>query len=373
MFFSVPFFFKDEYIDFIVNLNNQDTKYKIKRAYNSLTYWSSEDYSGFEYFKSVNNTDSRLNKSTFNDLEKYVSRLQKENIEFIYAMNIATPFSSEKFESMIPRLNNFITRLQSIGVNHISVASQMLVDHINSNFPDMNIGISTMMHVDSIGKAKYLKELFNNIEYLIPCVDINKDFDFIRAFKTLLPDVNLELMANEGCLFCCPTKNLHYTIFGMKRDDVTHNGGKAFIFPNSICGKITNNTTFLQVMLSKSIFPWEVSDYEKFGVDSLKLVGRDNAYDLTTKQIETYMIGSTNPDKILNKYLLDVVPFISTMACKSASHTLINYLTLSYFKKYAPSDEFFIKSRPNCRTSCQATCNYCYKLADDLEMEAKQL
>lgn len=371
MFFSVPFYFKDAFIDFLVTQNNKDTRYKIKRVYNSLSYWSTEDYSGFEYFKSFNNTDPKLNKTTFDDLKKYVDRLRKENIEYIYAMNIATPYSSNKFNELIPRLDNFINRLREIGIKYISVANQMLADHINRTHPDMNIGISTMLHTDSIEKARLFKQLFSNIEYMIPCIDINKDFEFLRTFNKMLPNVSLELMANEGCLFSCPTKNLHYVTFGMTRENQGITVTKKY--PSSVCNRITNEDAFLQVVIGKTIFPWEIPTYEELGLSSIKLVGRDNAYDLTTKQIETYMTGSTDPEKIMDKYLVDVVPFISTRGQVGASHIVINYITLRQFREYLPSNDYFIKVKPNCRTGCEAQCNYCYNQARKLEAVGKQL
>lgn len=371
MFFSVPFYFKDAFIDFLVTQNSKDTRYKIKRVYNSLSYWSTEDYSGFEYFKSYNSSDPKLNKTTFDDLKKYVERLKRENIEYIYAMNIATPYSTSKFNELIPRLDNFINKLRGIGIKHISVANQMLANHISKYHPDMYIGISTMLHTDSIEKARLFDQLFSNIDYMIPSVDINKDFEFLRTFKKILPNLNLELMANEGCLFCCPTKNLHYVTFGMTRENQGCKLTKKY--PNVVCSKITNEDTFLQVAISKTIFPWEIPTYEEFGLSSIKLVGRDNAYDLTTKQIETYMTGSTDPEKIMDKYLVDVVPFISTRGQVGASHTVINYLTLRQFRENMPTNDYFMKTKPNCRTACQNSCNYCYNQARKLETVAKQL
>ncbi len=71
----------------------------------------------------------------------------------------------------------------------------------------MAVNASTMMDIRSINQAKYVSENLR-ISNIIPASDLNKDFAFIESFKKLLPGVGLELMADEGCIFCCPTKNI---------------------------------------------------------------------------------------------------------------------------------------------------------------------
>lgn len=349
MYFTVPFYFSDEYINFLVTLNNKNTKYKIKRVYNSLNY-NCPSSSKYECDKlSFNRTNSFEELSSFNQI------LQKENIDFVYAMNSVAPISNGTFQNMIPQIEEFLNKLLSIGINKLLISSQMLADYIKSIYSDINIIISPMMQTDSIKKAQILNNEFRPV-CIAPSTDLNKDFNFIESFKSLLPNTELELMANEGCLFCCPIKNFCYSFMGIENKEI--------VFPKKMCRNLIEKDIYNVIAKNKIIYPWELADYEKAGVDYIKLVGRNNPINSTMEQIETYAIGSTSSEEIQKKSLSSITSFFNDYID----------IPLDTLKEFLPSIEFFLGERPKCRSICDLDCTSCSELADNLKakIQAKE-
>lgn len=185
LFFTVPFVFDESFVAFLSELNGKDTKYKIRRVYNSLSV-TAVGKSGFEHGKAVPPNSSAV--EIVSDLKPYVEALKKENIDFVYTMNSVATVPKIEFQKRLPRTHRILQELQECGVKYITIGNQMLSEYVKSVFPDFIVGASTMMDVTSVTKAAYLAE-YLNIKYVIPSTDLNKDFDFIESFRALLPDV----------------------------------------------------------------------------------------------------------------------------------------------------------------------------------------
>ena len=342
MFFSVPMYFSDEYLNFLVNLNNSNVKYKIKRVSNSLCFNDFES-SKFEFDR------LDLNKAKdFQELYSYNLILKRNNIEFVYAMNSIAPVSNGAFEKSIPAIQTFLSKLLSVGISTVLVSNQMLADYITGVFPDIKIIISPMMQIDSIEKAQYLTNEFHP-KTITPSTDLNKDFIFIESFKKLLPNIELELIANEGCLYCCPLKNLCYSSAGIEENEI--------IFPKELCEKMVNNELFSSITKNRIIYPWEINVFESLGVDSISLANRNQPIEVLIEQLETYIIGSTDSEKLMNKSLNSITPFFKKYID----------IPLSTIKESIPSADFYLKEKPKCKSVCGLDCTYCTDVSEKLK------
>lgn len=342
MFFSVPLYFSNDYINFIVNLNSKNTNYKIKRVYNSLDYNNSES-SKFEFDR------LSLHKAkNFQELYVHSSILKKNDIEFVYAMNSVAPVSNGAFERNIPTMETFLNKLLSVGISTVLVSNQMLADYITAVFPNIKIIISTMMQVDSIKKAQYINSEFHP-KAVIPSTDLNKDFIFIESFKKLLPSVELELTANEGCIFCCPLKNLCYSIKGLEENEIA--------YPKELCKKMVSNELFSSITKNRIIYPWEINVFENLGVNSINIANISQPIEVSMEQIETYMIGSIDSEKIMNKPLSSITSFFKKYID----------IPLSTIKENIPSVDFYFKEKPKCKSVCGLDCTNCINLSEKLK------
>ncbi|RJE47903.1 phage tail protein [Dehalobacter sp. MCB1] len=358
MVFSVPLLFDFDYIKQLSNLNSKNTKYKIHSAYNSLPY-TSYAKSGFEHGRSVNfQENSKI--LTLEDLRPYIQELDKNNIEFIYLMNSISTISLYDFESNIPQFKQFVSHLADIGVRSITVGSQLLADFLKEEFNGLSVNASTMMDIRSITQAKYVVENLG-ISNIIPASDLNKDFAFIESFKKLFPETGLELMADEACIYGCPTKNIHYTLFG--RQENIHRCSPVFReFPKFICDRITGCNPAIQMVLNRIIYPWELTELEKAGANSIKLVGRDHPKPELLNKIRAYMIGATDKEYALNE-------FYNTYNSRFMNTAFSQYGTLRMNKviEYMPDINHFIKNKPQCSSQCGAACDYCFHKAALIE------
>jgi len=360
LYYSVPLLFDYGYIQELIRLNSQDkAKYKIRSVYNSLPV-TSYAKSGHEHGRSVNLQEDSGKIRTLEDLRPYIKELSDNGLTFIYLMNNISTVSLYDFESNIPQLKQFVEHLADIGVRSITVGSQLLADFLKEEFSGLAVNASTMMDIRSINQAKYASENLG-ISNIIPTSDLNKDFAFIESFKKLLPDVGLELMADEGCIFCCPTKNIHYALFG-KQENI-HKCSPLFReFPKFICDQITFKSPAIQMVLNRIIYPWEIPDYEKMGVNSIKLVGRDHPKPELINKIKAYMFGATDPEYALNE-------FYNTYNSRFMNKVFHPYGTLKMKEIFEslPKLDYFMDNKPQCAAQCGVACKYCFHKAEQIE------
>lgn len=372
LYFAVPLFFNDEYIDFILDLNQRVSKNRIFHVYNSLPIGASGG-SGFEHGRSFNR-ESKQKGENFNSLETiapYIQRVQREGLVFSYNLNNFATKSGSQFQQMIPRIQTFLSQLLELNVHHISVANQMLAGFIKDNFPQFKVTASTIMDVTSITKARGLIDMFN-LKGIVPSTDLNKDFDFIDGFAQLFPNVSLVLMADEGCIFGCPTKNIHYSIFGAM------NQGPCMPilqqFPKNICAAITRVNPALQITKNKLIYPWDIPLLEKHGVTAIKLVGRDQEMHRVMDKIAAYVLGQEDPEFALNQpyhvYNTRFAPFTpppgSPAPVRQGQPYQYGDILMKDLINYLPQIDYCEKTRTNCRSACELKCHYCYTLADKI-------
>ncbi|TCX48925.1 U32 family peptidase [Dehalobacter sp. 14DCB1] len=358
MYFSVPLLYDYGYIHELAKLNDQNTKYKVRSVYNSLPS-SSYAKSGFEHGRSVNVQEDSNKIKTLADLKPYIEKLTENGIAFVYTMNNISTVSLYDFELQIVQLKEFVNHLADIGVRSITVGSQLLADFFKEEFRDLSVNASTMMDIRSITQAEYVVENLG-ISNIIPASDLNKDFTFIESFKKSFQNTTLELMADEGCIFACPTKNIHYSLFG--RQENIHKCSPIFReFPKFICDDITQKNPALQMSLNRIIFPWELKYYEERGVNIIKLVGRDHPKPELLNKICAYMIGATDIEYGLNE-------FYNTYNSRFLNSKFHIYGTTKMYEimGYMPNLEFFIEHKPQCSSQCGSVCKYCYGCADKI-------
>lgn len=359
MSFSVPLLYDSGYISELVKLNNLDTKYKIRTAYNSLPA-SSYAKSGFEHGRSINTQEDNCKIRTLEDLKPYIEELEKNNIEFVYTMNNISTISLYDFELQSAQIKQFVSHLIDLGVRSITVGSQLLADFLKEEFRGLSLNASTMMDIRTITQAKYaVQEL--GITNIIPAADLNKDFTFIESYKKIFSDkATLEIMADEACIYACPTKNMHYALFG-KQENCQKCSPIFREFPKFICDNITSKDPALQVALNRIIFPWELETYEKFGVNRIKLVGRDHPKPELLNKIKAYMLGVGDPNYALNE-------FYNTYNSRFMNLKFNNYGTtrMKEINKILPDISYFTDNRPQCTSQCGSTCLYCYGKANEL-------
>jgi collagenase-like PrtC family protease len=116
------------------------------------------------------------------------------------------------------------------------------------------------------------------------------------------------------------------------------------------------------MVLNRIIYPWEIPCYEKAGVNSIKLVGRDHPKPELVNKIKAYMLGAADPEYALNE-------FYNTYNSRFMNKVFHPYGTLKMKEifEFLPKLDYFMEKKPQCAAQCGATCKYCFNKAEQLE------
>ena len=355
-FFSAPLPFTKKGIEKLAEANNKHNSSKIKTLYGCLPS-NSKDKTGLEQQR---NSDSRLND--FRALFELVSYSRSFGFDFMYLMNEPdTPslfWLQNNEEDLILKLTNLFKN----GITKLRICNTFVIDFIHQRFPEFEIYLSTSQEYYSIKQFKNLFLRFPFIKGVVLSWDLNRNIKFINSFLALFPNIELELMVNEGCISGCPFRKDHHSF-----SRVFSNGNNKFF--NNSCSMISNMDKPSYICLSNIIYPWWIKQYNSLGVYHFKFVGRNDVdfYD-NEKYLayyEKYMDGIENVDNVLsekfvifNNYILHYEKYRELKVCD-----IINLL---------PKFEYFIDHGHLCNNICGTECNYCLKCAESISKKLEE-
>ena len=355
---SVPMPYSIEHINKILDINKELKKSKITCLYFSLPC-NSQDFTGFEQGRYI--TDKNTDFGFFKPLIEY--SLEK-NFDFIYLLNSPKVYNYEfdNLDLYIKKLDKLINKLSLSGCKKLRVCNPQLIAYINKNYPDFELYLSTSSELQSIRQYSVLFSMFKNIKEFVPSFDLNKNFKLLKNIKKKFPDIEIELMMNEGCIPACPLRTSHNIFITGVVDKI--NDDEIFnsrFFLNN-CYSFMGNDISLYLCNCNIIYPWEADEYFKIGIKKFKLVGRNTPEFHTGKYFDYYrtiLKGIDNFNNIKN----EEIRYFNNYIYKFSN---IN-LTVNEIKQYLPKTEHFKKYGHLCASMCGVECKYCYKCAEKIQ------
>ena len=325
---------------------------KITSVYNCLTR-NSKGRCGFEQDRvideAVNNIDEFL---------RYSQVAQQYGFKVIYLINSLRTVSDKEFNRIEKRLRKLIIRLIENGIIDIRVASPLIIDYLINSFPIVKVHCSTSMEYKSIREYDNLLSLYNNIIDIVPSWDMNRNFPFLKSFATRHPQVNIEMMANEGCIHGCPFRYYH-SVADVR---LQGNNSRFAVFFKEGCKHIFSHDFWYNICMSNIIYPWQIPEYNKIGIYHFKLVGRNSPFLSDGRYVDTYL-----------HYLQGIDNIDSLMDLEFSEFNNFIYLSdyLSHIKvrdviDLLPDIKHFSKAPFVCFVSCGSECNYCEQLSRKL-------
>lgn len=358
--FSVPMPFRKEHIDNFKKINKLVKKSRIRTFYFALPA-SCSDCSGFEQLRVFFSEESDF--SSWAELIKYSL---KKGFDFVYLLNSPKSFLAESkiLDLQLEKLDRLLLKLKEIGCNKLRISNTQLLNYILDKYPDFKIYASTSFEYTNMKQFKNFLTIFPQVVEIVPSFDINRNFKLLKNLKKAFPNTDIELMVNEGCISGCPFRMNHfisvpsyYTDIYDKRDDLF----KMNYFVN-VCNKYYYEHLTEQICLSNIIYPWEIEEYGKIGINKFKLVGRNSPEFKTDKYFDYYL-----------KYLqgIDDYSLIENEEFRKFNHYLyeLNSLNVKVYdiKKYLPDIKYFINNGHLCSSICSNECRYCYNCADKIK------
>ena len=358
-YFSVPMPFEKEHFDKLLSINPQIEKSQISSLYFSLPL-NCPDASGFEQLRTIYRIPAK-----FDYWREYIEYSLEKGFDFIYLLNSPKGFFAESkiLDKQLERLHKLLENLRKAGCNKVRVSNAQLLNYIMKNFPDFKIYTSTSFEHTQIKQYDTFLKMFPNISGIVPSYIINRNFTLLKNLRQLYKGIEIELMVNEGCLSGCPLRAQHnitqpYVMTEILRNRSIDLTGTFFF---SKCNAYGEKYLLEEICKSNLIYPWEIEEYSKIGINNFKLVGRNSStfingsyfdkYLMYLKGIDDYKNIENEEYQILNHYILGA--------------DMLN-IKIKDIKPYLPDIKHFIKQGHLCSSICGFQCRYCYECAEKI-------
>lgn len=283
--------------------------------------------------------------------------------DFIYLLNSPRPLDIENpnFSQKLEKLDLLLTELNKLGVNKLRIASGQLSAYIGRHYGNFQILSSTSLEYKNIWE--YQNFLFSHpeVKQVVPSHDVNKNFKLLSILRKKFPDVQIELMVNEGCLAGCPNRMFHEMISIDKQPEV-NDICLSYSFGTNFCFHILNRYPIPSLAIGNLIFPWDIEEYAKIGINNFKLAGRDGYvfFENYAEGFKVYLKGIDNIKSIEDESLVCFTHHLK-------NNPILASLSIKKYKKYLPEITQFKKYGHLCASICGTECMYCYKCAQKIE------
>ncbi len=357
--FSVPMPYTKELIDEIETINHVVEKSKITSMYFAL-HANSPDNPGFGQSRTSHPiTDTGY----WMDLIKYTF---EKGLNFVYLLNSPKSFLSESklLDVQLEKLDKLLKNLKDAGCNKLRVSNTQLMGYLIKNYPEFKLYASTSFEYCQLKQYIIFLEMFPEVVEIVPAFDCNKNFELLKNLKKINPNLEIELMVNEGCIRSCPLRMHHnfsipmiFTQAYYCRDEICNP-----TFFLSVCNKYSNDC-YRSICNPNLIYPWEIEKYSELGFNKFKLVGRNNDIFTKTgnkKAYEIYLKGVDDYKQIENEEYGNLNYYKNKVTTK-----------IKDIRPYLTDINYFIKNGHLCSSICGVECNYCDKCADELKKHVK--
>ena len=356
--FSAPMLFDKKLIDSLLDINNKVEKSKITSFYFSLPS-TCDLFTVFEQYR--NDFTEHSDFSYWKDLIKYSV---DKGVDFIYNLNNPKnlPIENQMFDFELEKLDVLLSELQSIGVNKLRVSNHKLLAYLSRKYKYFTLYASTSFEFKTIKEYQHFMFIHPYVKQIVPSHDVNKNFELLKNLRKSNPYVDIELIVNEGCIGGCAMRYDHSCEIMGKPIETKH----PFLsncFYSELCGKTINKNPLLYLCKSQIIYPWEIEEYSKIGINKFKLAGREDFKFEMNKSINSFLLYLKGVDNIKNIGEESINSIIHHIA----GNRYFNKFKIKDIKNLLPKIKHFVKNGHLCTSGCSITCNYCSRCVQKIE------
>jgi collagenase-like PrtC family protease len=315
-----------------------------------------------------------LPKISKEQASEFIKYAKQSGIGFNYLLNTSC-LGNEEFTSTFNKgLMQILEWIDTNEVEYVTVAIPYIVEIVKKYFPHIKVNVSVLAHVNSIQRAKYFENL--GADTITISDSHNRDFRFL---KNLVKGTKcqIQLIPNLTCLKDCPYQFYHANQVSHASNSQDEMDGYYLDYCIIKCTQSRVNSP-IEFIKSGWIRPEDITEYEKIGINSFKLVERFDTTQTITNAVKAYsertykgnladiLNVKTDPKKQTN---VNPEPLIRPEFC-NIKHMQDIEDTI-YIKEVIIDnnklDGFldFFKTK-NCRVSSCEQCGYCNKIATEV-------
>ena len=210
----------------------------------------------------------------------YIKQAHQNGMEFNYLLSAVCLGNKEFTTFGQKKIHQLLDWVVSIGVDSVTVSIPYLLQLIKKQYPQLKVHISSFANVNTIERAKYWEDL-GAARITLDEFTLNRDFKLLRKIRNSL-GCELQLIANNGCLYNCPFVDYHYT-------SLSHNSQLQPTFDFCVLNckylRITNPVNFIR---AGWIRPEDICFYEDIGIDSMILATEDISTEKILLIVDAY-------------------------------------------------------------------------------------
>ena len=296
---------------------------------------------------------------TAKDAEEYIKLAHSAGFKFNYLLNAPCLNNMEWHEDTHQELLQHLEWLSDIEVDSVTVAIPYLIELIKCQFPNLKVEASTITHVNSVARAKFVESL--GVDAIMLDANINRDFKLLKAIRSAVK-CELGMLTNSLCLYQCPYEYYHNNTMGHASQSQNQLSGFYMDYCVLHCA-LESLADKSQLIKARWIRPEDIHIYQEMGIDFFKIGGRamstrwivnaTKAYASLSYPGNLYDILSALTSKLRSSE--SNLPSTQTSAIASPPKVYIDNQSLDGFI------DFFKKQ--DCLSGC-SNCNYCQEIAD---------
>ncbi|MBI5100066.1 MAG: U32 family peptidase [Nitrospirae bacterium] len=358
---SVATNWDDDLIDVINAVNNQNPLYPVKEIFGSLQVSPVGSGRSAAVLPAVSN----------DGVVAHIKKAQKSGIQFNYLLNASCLGNREHDQNSRKAIFQYLDWISGLNVDIVTVTIPYLIDIITTNYPDLNVNVSIINHIDSAKKLRAFADM--NVKRIILSFFKNRSFKFMSK-AVASSDCELEILANDPCLLDCPNRYYHYNLVshGSQATEDNLSGSFFFDYPFLNCTlKKLQDTS--EIIKSPWIRPEDLKYYKDLGISWLKLSGRFMNTKWLARCIEAYAKG------VYEGNLWDIIDKESFRGLSRKFNTsAVNFdlmgddiSKIEQFNIFVDNKkldgflDYFFVNGDKCNINCN-TCNYCKKVAHEV-------
>lgn len=311
---------------------------------------------------------------------EHIQQIHKSNIKFNYLLNAVCLGNLELTIAGQDKLHRLLQWLSDIKVDSVTVGIPYLLQLIKRNFPQLKVHISSFAGIDSVEIVKRWEDLGADTITLDP-ITINREFQLLAQIRKATR-CNLQLIANNACMYSCPFWQYHATSVSHASRVHERLGGFTIDYCILSC-KLKRLSEPMEFIRAGWIRPEDIGYYEDVGIDSLKFVDRTRDMDTILLITNAYTKGYYEGN------LINLLPNLSsnntffnknriTRFFRSIKYffrpSLVNIFRLKKLSKLNSALNVYIDNRAldgflaqflkeSCRNKSCDSCNYCREVA----------
>ena len=227
-----------------------------------------------------------------------------------------------------------VKNMKTAGLTSITITNPIYLQKIKKEIPDINITVSVISEIASVQRAKLFEDL--GADAFVPDRDINRNLELLKDIKDS-NDMDMILMVNEGCLYRCPQRNIHYNFIShwSKTEKETYSD-----FMTNYCIDLRGKNPE-ELLKMQFILPQHLRFYKNI-TSSFKIVGRTRSTEDILQITKAYLKERWDGN------LLDLMSSATPGVQDKYGYT-ISAKTL---------DDTFLKKVTKCNKNC-AKCDFC--------------